>query len=99
MGYRVAELDATELLSLSLHYVRLFAIPCTVAHQAPLSMEFSRQEYWSGVPFPSPGYLPHPETEPRSPASQVNLYLLSYQGRLLLMAFPFYISERRQRNH
>ena len=35
--------------------VRLFAIPLTVAYQAPLSMEFSRQEYWSGLPFPSPG--------------------------------------------
>ena len=35
--------------------------PCTVAHQAPLSMEFSRQEYWSGLPFLSPGHLPGPE--------------------------------------
>jgi len=38
--------------------------PCTVAHQAPLSMEFSRQEYWSGLPFPTPGSLPDPGTEP-----------------------------------
>ena len=38
--------------------VQLFATPWTVAHQAPLSMEFSRQEYWSGLPFPSLGYLP-----------------------------------------
>ena len=42
--------------------------PWTVAHQAPLSMEFSRQEYWSGLPFPSPGDLPEPGIEPRSPA-------------------------------
>ena len=42
--------------------------PWTVAHQAPPSMEFSRQEYWSGLPFPSPGDLPNPGIEPRSPA-------------------------------
>ena len=40
----------------------------TVAHQAPLSMEFSRQEYYSGLPFPPPGDLPDPGTEPDSPA-------------------------------
>ena len=51
-----------------LSHVRLFAIPWTVAYQAPLSMEFSRQAYWSGLPFPSPGDLPNPGTEPRSPA-------------------------------
>ena len=39
--------------------------PCTVAHQAPLSMEFSRQEYWSGLPFPSPGDLPDPGIKPK----------------------------------
>ena len=44
----------------------------TVAHQAPLSMEFSRQEYRSGLPFPSPGDLPHPGIEPRFPALQVD---------------------------
>ena len=48
--------------------VLLFATPCTVAYQAPLSMGFSRQEYWSGLPFPSPGDLPNPGIEPRSPA-------------------------------
>ena len=37
-----------------------------IAHQAPLSMEFSRQEYWNGLPFPSPGDLPHPGIEPAS---------------------------------
>ena len=41
--------------------------PWTVAHQAPLSMGFSRQEYWSGLPFPSPGDLPNPGIKPRSP--------------------------------
>ena len=53
----------------SLTYVRLFASPWTVAHQAPLSMEFSRQEYWSGLPFPTPGYLPNPGIEPAYLAS------------------------------
>ena len=51
-------------------HVRLFVTPCTVAHRAPLSMEFSRQEYWSGLPFPSPGDLPDPWIEPGSPALQ-----------------------------
>ena len=50
----------------------LFATPWTVAHQAPLSMGFSRQEYWSGLPFPSPGDLPDPGIEPRSPALQAD---------------------------
>ena len=62
--------------------VRLFATPWTVAHQAPLSMEFSRQECWSGLPFPSPGNLPNPGTEPESPASpafRVDSLLLSHQ--------------------
>ena len=40
----------------------------TAAHQAPLSLGFSRQEYWAGLPFPSPGDLPHPGIEPVSPA-------------------------------
>ena len=44
----------------------------TVAHQDPLSMEFSRQEYWSGLPLPFPGELPDPEIEPRSPALQAD---------------------------
>ena len=50
------------------HYVRLFVTPWIVAHQALLSMGFSRQEYWSGLPFPPPGDLPNPGTEPASPA-------------------------------
>ena len=46
--------------------------PWTVAHQAPPSTEFSRQEYWSGLPFPSPGDLPNSGTEPGSPALQAD---------------------------
>ena len=56
----------------SLSHVQLFAIPWTVAYQAPSSMEFSRQEYWSGLPFPSPGDLPDPGIEPGSPALQAD---------------------------
>ena len=46
--------------------------PWTVVHQAPLSIRFSRQEYWSGLPFPSPGDLPDPGIEPESPALQAD---------------------------
>ena len=49
--------------------VQLFTTPRTVAHQAPLSMEFSRQEYWSGLPFPPPRHLPNWVFKPGSPAS------------------------------
>ena len=48
------------------HRVRLFVTPLIVAYQAPLSMGFSRQEYWSGLPFPSPGDPPNPGIEPGS---------------------------------
>ena len=53
----------------SLSRVQLFATPWTVAHQAPLCMGFSRQEHWSGLPFLSPGDLPDPGIERRSPVS------------------------------
>ena len=55
-----------------LSHVRLFGTPWTVAYQAPQSMEFSRQEYWSGLPFPSPGDLPNPWIEPWSSALQAD---------------------------
>ena len=57
--------------------IRLSGIPWTVARQAPLSMGFSRQEHWSGWPFPPPGDLPNPETEPESLTS------LAQSGRVL----------------
>ena len=56
----------------SLSRVQLFATSWSIAHQAPLSVGFSRQEYWSGLPFPSPGDLPNPGIEPRSPALQAD---------------------------
>ena len=52
-----------------LRHVRFFATPWTVARQAPLSMEFPRQEYWSGLPFPPPGDLSDPGIKPLSLAS------------------------------
>ena len=57
--------DYSEVKSLS--HVRLTATLWTIAHQAPPSMGFSRQEYWSGLPFPAPGDLPNPGIEPESP--------------------------------
>ena len=63
--------------------VRLFVTPWTIAHQAPLSMEFSRQEYWSGLPFPSPGDLPYPGLKPRSPALQADTWPSEPPGNVL----------------
>ena len=57
-----------------------FVTPQTIAHQAPLYMEFSRQEYWNGLPFPSPGDLSDPEIKPISPAWQANSLPLSRLG-------------------
>ena len=58
----------SEVKVKSLNRVQLFVTPWTVASQAPLSVGFSMQEYCSGLPFPSPGDLPNPGIEPRSPA-------------------------------
>ena len=63
--------------------VRLFVTPWTVAQQVPLSMEFSRQEDWRGMPFPSPGDRPNPGIKPRYPALQADSLPLSLQGRSL----------------
>jgi len=57
-------------------------IPSTVTLQAPLSVEFSRQEYWSGLPFPSPGDLPDPGIEPGSPALQADVLRFEPPGKL-----------------
>ena len=59
-------LEKVKVRVTSLSRVRLFATPWTVVYQAPPSVGFSRQEYWSGLPFPSPGDLPNPGIEPRS---------------------------------
>ena len=79
--YIAKPLEYCKVISLQLNFkkkvkslscVRLFATPWTRVHQAPPSMGFSRQEYWSGLPFPSPGNLPNPGIEPRSPALQAD---------------------------
>ena len=61
-------------------YVRLFETPWTVAHQVSLSLEFSRQEYWTGLPFPPPGDLPDPGIKPGSPALQADFLLSELPG-------------------
>ena len=66
--------------------VRLFATPWTVAYQTPLSMGFSRQEYWSGVPLPSPGDLPSPGIKPRSPVLEADALSSEPPGKPLVSA-------------
>ena len=72
-----------DILCQSLCHVRLFATPWTTACQASLSIEFSRQEYWSGLPFPPPEELRNPGIEPQSPLSQADSSLFELQGSLL----------------
>jgi len=71
-----------QVLQVSLSVVSDSATPWTVPCQAPLSMGFSRQEYWSGFPFPSPGDFPNPGIEPKSPALQVDSLPMSHQGSM-----------------
>ena len=67
-------------------HVRLFATPWAIAHQAPQSMGFSRHEYWSGLPFPSPGYLPDPGIESGSPTLQADALTSEPPGKHTLEA-------------
>ena len=60
----------------------------TAAHQVPLSMGFSRQEYWSWVPFSSPGDLPYPDIEPRSPALLADALLSEPPGKFIDLEEP-----------
>ena len=68
----------------SLSRVPLFATPRTVAHQASPSMGFSRQEYWSGLPFPSPGDLPDPGIKPRSPTLEADTLTSEPPGKPII---------------
>ena len=61
--------------------VRLFAIPWAIAYQASPSVGFSRQEYWSGLPFPSPGDLPDPRIKPGSPALEADALTSEPSGK------------------
>ena len=63
-----------------------YVTPWIVAHQAPLPMGFPRKEYFSGLPFPSPGYLPDPGIEPGSPTLQADALLSEPPGKL-----PYYV--------
>ena len=67
LPYVVNTLKESSVCTFS--HVQLFAIPWTAAHQAPLSMEFSRQEHWNRLPFPTAGDLPNPGIKPESLAS------------------------------
>ena len=80
----------------SLSRVRLFATPWSVVHQAPLSMGFSRQEYWSGLPFPSPGDLPNPGITPRSPTLQADALTSEPPGKPL--EYRSYPEKRSEKN-
>ena len=82
--------------------VGLFATPWTVAHQAPLSMGFSKEEHWSGLPLPSPGDLPDPVIKPASPVSpalQADSLPLKRSGKILVrnrlqnFQIPFFITK------
>ena len=70
--------------------VWLFVTPWTAAYQAPPSMGFSRQEYWSGLPFPSPGDLPNPGIEPGSPEFQADTLTSEPQGKLFNPFLPLF---------
>ena len=69
----------------SLSRVLLFSTPWTVADQAPPSMGFSSQEYWSGLPFPSPGDIPDPGIEPKSPVLQADALSSEPPGKILII--------------
>ena len=69
------------LLYKLLSHVQLSSTPWTVAWQTPLPTGFPRWEHWSGLPFPSPGGLPHPGTEPLSPALAGGFFTVNHQGK------------------
>ena len=81
----------------SLSCVRLFVTPWTVAYMAPLSMEFSRQEYWSGLPFPSPGDLPDPEIKPASPALAGGFFNTEPPGKPFMLIIS--VTEQTRKFH
>ena len=76
--YQIISMKSVKIL---FSRVQFFVTPWTTAHQTPLSMEFSRQEYWSGLLFPSPKDLPNPVVNPSLLHFRQILYRLSHQGR------------------
>ena len=82
----------SKYVCLSLSYDWLFVTPWTVAHQASLSMDFSRQEYCRESPFPSPRNLSNPGIEPGSPALQADSLLFEPPGKLEYTCFYIFLS-------
>ena len=82
------------MLLLLCHFscVQLFATPWTVAHQAPQSMTFSRQVYWSGLPFPYSGDLPDPGMQPMSPELLADSSPMEPSGKPISLPYPCSIS-------
>ena len=93
-------ISITELLCCTTETIfsqnRLFGTPWTVAHLTPLSMKFSGQEYWSGLPFPSPGDIPDPGIKPRSPAMQAASLLSEPPGKPKLTVFQLKKKKQQQ---
>ena len=98
MSYLAVHLTVAEMGNFTLRVSESVAVlaaqscltlcnPMTVAHQAPLSMEFSRQEYWRGLPFPPPGDLPNSEIKPGSPALQEDSFLSEPPGKPMFCVF------------
>ena len=79
-----------DACSLEGSHDHLFVTPWTIVHQAPPSMGFSRQEYWSGLPFPSPGDLPNPGIKPRSPTLQADALTSELPGNVACIPLNFY---------
>ena len=75
------------------------AIPWTGAHQAPLSMGFSRQEYWRRLPFPSLEDLPDPEIEPRSPALKADSLPTELWGKLLKLCYVYFTTFKKKKSN
>ena len=81
-------------------HVQLFVTPWTVAHQAPLSRESPKQEYWSGLPFPSPGDLPDPGIKPTSPALAGWFFITEPPGKFQSFTFDsLYVPNSQETNH
>ena len=84
----------SEVKVTSLSRVWLFVTPWTVAYQAPLSMGFSRQQGWSGLPFPSPGDFPDPGIEPGSPTLQADALPSEPPGKQLIKKQSYHFADK-----
>ena len=101
LSKQVNDFNTQRAHAKSLQSLRLFVTPWTRAHQTPLSMGFSRQEYWNGLLCPLPGDLPNPAIEPGLPHYTWILYHLSHQGNpriLEQVAYPFSRGSSQARN-